>query len=255
MYTSSSSVVLGEHMEAVNADESWPALTGPKDQAHYYTLTKAQAEALVLEANRSTPTFLTASIRPAAIFGEHDTQLAYRPCLITGFKTYFQIGNNENLFDSTYAVNVAHGHLLAAKALLVTNSMTTAPIDSEKVDGEAFFITNGTPVYFWDMMRSFWAARGSPEDKAYDVNKVWVLNATLGLFIATLLEVIMGLFGKKPNFDRNSVKQSTINRYFCIDKAKLRLKYEPIVPLDEGIRNAVTEVMGRINREKEKKMQ
>jgi sterol-4alpha-carboxylate 3-dehydrogenase (decarboxylating) len=262
VFTSSSSVVVGDVDGVVNADESWPVLTG-KDQPEFYSDTKVRASALVLvlcrvlttpkaraeiavlEANRSRPTFLTCALRPAGIFGEHDNLLLYRPMLIRGLKTRFQLGSNDNLFDCTYVVNLAHAHLLAARALLVTNGMATAPLDLDKVDGEAFFITNGAPVYFWDLMRTIWQVRGLPEDKAYNMKRVWVLNASLAIFIATILEFVMGLFGKTPNFTRMAVTQSTMSRYFCIDKAKLRLKYEPIYTIEEGIRRGAPECMKR----------
>jgi nucleoside-diphosphate-sugar epimerase len=88
---------------------------------------------------------------------------------ITGAKTYFQIGTNDNLFDFSYVDNVAHAHLLAAEALLATLALRTMPLDTERVDGEAFFIGNGTPVYFWDFTRAVWIARGTPADAKYDV--------------------------------------------------------------------------------------
>jgi sterol-4alpha-carboxylate 3-dehydrogenase (decarboxylating) len=39
VYTSSSSVIVGDVDEVINADESWPVLTG-RDQPEYYTETK-----------------------------------------------------------------------------------------------------------------------------------------------------------------------------------------------------------------------
>src|SRR5271168_4973162 len=105
---------------------------------------QAQAEAAVLAANRSPafPKLLTCAIRPAGIFGEGDTQaLPSMAEIALTSKTNFQLGTNENLFDFTYVGNIAHAHLLAAHALLATSFLTTAPLDHEKVDGEAFIIT------------------------------------------------------------------------------------------------------------------
>jgi sterol-4alpha-carboxylate 3-dehydrogenase (decarboxylating) len=167
--------------------------------------------------------------------------------LIRGFKKYFQLGTNDNLFDCTYVVNVAHAHLLAAKALLTTNAMSTAPLDFEKVDGEAFLITNGTPVYFWDLMRVIWQARGLPEDKAYDMSKVWVLSGGLAIFLATIIEFLCALVGKQATFTRFAVKQSAMIRYFCIDKARMRLKYEPLYTIQEGIARGAKDCLERAN--------
>ena len=169
-------------------------------------------------------------------------------------KTRFQIGDNTNLFDITYVRNLAHAHLLAVEALLQTSTLkTTLPLDTERVDGEAFFITNGTPVYFWDACRRAWQARNLPEDKEFDMARVWVLGTTMAMVIATLLELIMGIFGRSPNFTRVAVKNSAMTRYFNIEKARRRLGYQPIWSLDEGITKGVAECMARIRREEESK--
>lgn len=61
-------------------------------------------------------------------------------------QTKFQIGDNTNLFDFTENTNVSHAHHLAAAALLTTldreEQGQSKPLDNEKVDGEAFFITS-----------------------------------------------------------------------------------------------------------------
>ena len=157
VYTSSASVILDPRAELVNADETFPLVEG-KQQPEYYTSTKAWAESAVLAANRTpSNSFLTCALRPAGIFGEGDQQNL--PKMVSAYRkgqTKFQVGDNNNLFDFTYVENVAHGHLLAVQALLQTHTLATAPLDYEKVDGEAFFITNGQPVYFWDFARAVW---------------------------------------------------------------------------------------------------
>jgi sterol-4alpha-carboxylate 3-dehydrogenase (decarboxylating) len=173
--------------------------------------------------------------------------------MISGFKARFQLGDNNNLFDATYVGNTAYAHLLAAKALLMTGKMSVAPLDTEKVDGEAFIITNGTPVYFWDLMRRMWQFRGWEEDKSYDVKSVWVLSRGWAILIAGILEFVMGLFGKVPNFTKQAVTQSTMTRYFCIDKARTRLKYEPIWTLEEGLERGVKFNLARLEKEMEAK--
>ena len=73
IYTSSSSVIHDNHSDLVNGDESWPILKYPV-QKWSYTLSKAEAEADILAANRcdGDSSLLTASIRPASAFGERD---------------------------------------------------------------------------------------------------------------------------------------------------------------------------------------
>jgi sterol-4alpha-carboxylate 3-dehydrogenase (decarboxylating) len=151
-------------------------------------------------------------------------------------KTGVQIGENNNLFDFTYVENVAHAHLLAARALLVTaTNPTLVRLDHERVDGEAFFITNGQPVPFWDFTRAIWRAAGSNKG----VSHVWQLPRDLGLLIGGMFEVISFFTGKPPTINRGRIVYSTMTRYYDISKARRRLGYEPIVGLQEGVTRAV----------------
>ncbi|KAF2277526.1 uncharacterized protein EI97DRAFT_500467 [Westerdykella ornata] len=252
VYTSSASVILGPNVELVNADEEYPLVVGDA-QPEYYTTTKAYAETAVLAANRTPPTFLTTAIRPAGIFGEGDIQLL--PKMVTAYhkgQTKFQVGDNNNLFDFTYVGNVAHGHLLALQALLDTHKMLpTVPLDTERVDGEAFFITNGQPVYFWDFARAVWHEAGD----RLPLSSVWHLSENVAMTIGAILENLFWVMGKTPNLTRAQVRYSTKNKYHSIEKAKRRLGYAPIVDLDEGIRRGVRYILENEKKEREKKGQ
>jgi sterol-4alpha-carboxylate 3-dehydrogenase (decarboxylating) len=149
----------------------------------------------------------------------------------------FQLGPNENLFDFTYVRNIAHAHLLAAVGLLTTSKLNITPLDTEKIDGEAFFITNDSPVYFWDFARRVWGEGG--DTVAVNPAKIWVLSTGFALMIATIAELVLGIFGKTPNLDRPKVRLSVMTRYYNISKAKQRLGYYPIVKLEDGIRKGV----------------
>ena len=56
------------------------------------------------------------------------------------------------------------------------------PLDSEKVDGEAFMITNDSPVYFWDFPRMLWKAAGLEQG----TEGVWVITKDVGIPLAGL---------------------------------------------------------------------
>ncbi|KAF2109492.1 3-beta hydroxysteroid dehydrogenase/isomerase family-domain-containing protein [Lophiotrema nucula] len=252
VYTSSASVILSPERELINADETFPLVTG-KAQPEYYTTTKAYAETAVLEANQKDSNLLTCAIRPAGIFGEGDVQLL-PPIMHAYFnrQTKFQIGNNDNLFDFTYVANVAHGHLLAAQALLHPYKMLpTAPLDSERVDGEAFFITNGQPVYFWDFARAIWHECGD----RLPLSQVWHLSEGAAWAIGGLLEGVFFFLGRKPKLSRAQARYSTITKYHSIDKARKRLGYAPILSLDEGIRRGVQQLLSEWDQQKQKKSQ
>ncbi|KKZ65777.1 sterol-4alpha-carboxylate 3-dehydrogenase (decarboxylating) [[Emmonsia] crescens] len=249
VYTSSSSVVHDCHSDLIRADERWPLITGEL-QHEYYTETKAQAETLVLDFNKTSPTgMLTTAIRPAGIHGERDTTLTKgltdHARKSSPFVLRFQLGENDNLFDFTYAGNVAYAHMLAAQCLLATfkrlESSAAAPLDHERVDGEAFNVTNDSPVYFWDMARSVWALM----DKIVEPEKAIVLPEGALTVIGGLLEMVFGLFGKKPRMSRREVRFSCMTRYYSCEKAKVRMGYVPVVPLEEGVVRSVGTVLER----------
>ncbi|GAA5930011.1 uncharacterized protein JCM15063_004690 [Sporobolomyces koalae] len=102
------------------------------------------------------------------------------------------------------------------------------------VAGQAFFITNGSPIPFWDFPRAVWA-----EYNRHEPSFVIPLPAEIGLALAGIGETIMGWLGKTPNLTRGKVVYSTVNRYYNIERARRVLGYEPVVGLSEGIKRAV----------------
>ncbi|KAI5299217.1 hypothetical protein KEM56_003415 [Ascosphaera pollenicola] len=243
VYTSSSSVVHDTKSDLINVNERWPYVTGEL-QEEYYTETKALAEEIVLLYNEQSPSkMLTCAVRPAGIFGERDTTITYKlldhgsnasPSVLK-----MQLGDNNNLFDFTYVGNVAVCHLLAAEALLATKAREeqglAKPIDYERVDGEAFNVTNDSPIYFWDMAHGIWALIG----RYVEPTDVWALPEKVMLVVGGVMEQLYGLFGKQPRLKKREVRYSCMTRYYSCDKAKTRLKYTPIVDVDEGTRRAV----------------
>lgn len=179
---------------------------------------------------------LTVSLRPAGIVGEGDAlTIPNMLAVYANRQTRFQLGTNDNLFDFTYVGNVAHAHILALLALLSTHTLATRPLDSERVDGEAFFITNDSPVYFWDFPRMVWKCAGD----ATEPKDVWVIQKDWGLALATLMEWVFWALGRTPSLTRKHVRYSCMTRYYSVEKARKRLGYEPIVGLEEGVRRAV----------------
>lgn len=223
VYTSSAGVIFNGQ-DIHNADETWPIPEVPMDA---YNETKAIAEDMVLKANDPDNDFLTIALRPAGIFGPGDRQLV--PGLRTVAKlgqSKFQIGDNNNLFDWTYAGNVADSHVLAAKKLL-------DPSTAAKVSGETFFITNDTPAYFWALARTVWKADGHVD------KRVIVLKRPLAIVAGYLSEWVSKLVGKEPGLTPFRVKIVCAYRYHNIAKAKELLGYYPKVDIEEGIKKTL----------------
>ena len=166
-------------------------------------------------------------------------------------KTGFQLGNNTNLFDFTYVGNVAHAHCLAALALSYTAKLATTPLSHEKVDGEAFFITNDQPVYFWDYARAVWKAAGSDKGTEH----VWEIPKDVGMAIGGVLEWGMWLIGREAKLTTRQVRYSCMTRYYDCGKAKRLLGYKPLVGLQEGIDRSVAYILKERQAEGEKKGQ
>lgn len=220
VYTSSAGVIFnGEDVH--NADETWPIPEVPMDG---YNETKAIAENMVLKANSPSENFYTVALRPAGIFGPGDRQLVpgLRQVLERG-QTKFQVGDNNNLFDWTYAGNVADSHVLAAQKLLDPKTVSD-------VGGETFFITNDTPSYFWTLARTVWKADGHVDN--YNI----VLSRPVAIAVGYLSEFFSKLSGKEPGLTPFRVKIVCAYRYHNITKAKTILGYKPKVGLEEGIR-------------------
>ncbi|BGP41286.1 erg26, C-3 sterol dehydrogenase [Rhodotorula kratochvilovae] len=102
------------------------------------------------------------------------------------------------------------------------------------IAGQAFFVTNGEPVPFWDFPRALWATYNG-----HVAPWVLPLPASVGLAIAGIVDSVMGLMGKTPNMTRGKIVYSTVDRYYNIEKARRILGYEPIVGVEEGIKRAV----------------
>ncbi|KAF9729818.1 3-beta hydroxysteroid dehydrogenase/isomerase [Paraphaeosphaeria minitans] len=248
VYTSSASVISDAKTDLKNADETFPVILGDQ-QPDFYVSTKALAETYVLSQNRRSQDgsshFLTCAIRPSGIFGVGD--LVVLPGILDPYfrgQTKAQIGDNGNLFDFTENTNVAHAHYLAAAAL--ARCQENPPLDDARVDGEAFLITNDEPRYFWDFTRTIWRYAGDTTRP----NQVWVITKVWALLLAGLLEWVFWIFKLgEPPLTRTKVRLSCMTRYFCIDKAKNRLGYRPLVSLEEGLRQGVEDCMRRRNAE------
>jgi sterol-4alpha-carboxylate 3-dehydrogenase (decarboxylating) len=245
VYTSSASVISDAKTDLKNADESFPVILDDQ-QPEYYVYTKAVAETYVLSQNDRTqgpsPPFLTCAIRPSGIFGFGD--LVVLPGILDAYyrgQTKVQIGDNRNLFDFTENTNVAYAHYLAAVALV--KSQKSLPEENAKVDGEAFFITNDEPQCFWDFTRLVWGYAGDTTRP----DQVWVIKRSWALLLAGMLEWVFWAFGREAPLTRIKVRLSCMTRYFCVDKAKRRLGYKPIVGLKDGLKRAVDDCASQRN--------
>lgn len=236
IYTSSVEVIEGSSHNFMTEDAQ---MCTNSLRAGYYAKTKAMADQAVLTTN-GRGGLRTLCLGLAGVYGECDSQVipGTLDALQKGHQRY-QIGDNKSLFDWVSAANVAQSHLLAAKALL------RQPDDGNgEVDGQAFFITDGNPVPFWTFECLIWSAAGdrtTPEE-------VTVVPAWFMLNLASLVEWLYWAFTlglKRPKvLRRQTMIYTCYPRTYSIEKARERLRYEPVDDRDEQIQRGVEWALG-----------
>lgn len=107
-----------------------------------------------------------------------------------------------------------------------------------QVAGQVFYITNGEPMYFWDLPRVVWTLF----DQHYGTEKMKRsrvrLSRQVGLVLASAAEMWAWLVGKEPGFTKFRVTFSCVHRTYNIEKARRVLGYHPRVGMQEGLQKA-----------------
>ncbi|KAG6389539.1 hypothetical protein SASPL_151010 [Salvia splendens] len=227
IYTSSPSVVFDGVHGISNGNESLPY---PAKHYDSYSATKAEGESLVINSNGSNG-LLTCSIRPSSIFGPGDR--LFVPSLVSAVrsgKLKFIIGDGKNMYDFTYVENVAHAHICAERAL------ASGGATADKASGQAYFITNGEPLQFWEFVSIILEGLGYERPRT----KVPAFLVLPIAHMAELIYKIIAPFGMKvPQLIPSRVRLLSVSRTFDCSKANDLLGYTPIVPLQEGIRRTI----------------
>ncbi|KAH8897454.1 NAD(P)-binding protein [Thozetella sp. PMI_491] len=248
--TTTSSIIHDNVSDLRDADETLPVLQYPA-QKRVYTLTKAEAEAEILAATRESgdASMLTVSIRPASAFGPRDSvTMGKMVANARAGKANIQMGDGNNYYDFVYISNLVDAHMLAAQALVRAYGKPP-PAKDVRVDGQAFHVTNGEPVKFWEFHRAIAASVGQPVRKEdIRVVPVWV-----ALLFAAISEWVTWVrtFGKgHAAVTREMVRLTVITRTLNGDKARRVLGYRPRVSIEEGLA-----IAGKWYMEEERKAQ
>lgn len=222
IYISSASAVY-EGKDIENGDESLPLST--ISQAPYAD-SKIKAEQAVLAFSGTDQTEVCA-IRPHVVFGAGDNR--FMPAILAKAeqgKLKRAIGDRDKLSDFTYVSNLVDA-IVAAEEKLVKGSA---------VCGQAYFVTNGEPIAFFDFVENVLIQLGYPPI----TGKVpyW-----LAYTVATIAEGYDTLKGGTLNAEdgltRFAVRYMVTHHYFNIDKAYRDFGWKPKVSLEEGIKLTV----------------
>ncbi len=222
VYISSASAVY-EGNDIENGDETLPY--SRISQAPYADA-KIQAEKDALAFSGTTVTQCCA-IRPHVVFGAGDKRfVASIVEKAAQGKLSRAIGNRDKLSDFTYIDNLVDA-VVAAEARLTPGS---------PVCGQAYFITNGEPMAFFDFIEKFIVEMGYPPIKG----KVpyWLAYAVAA--VAEAWDTLQGgTLNAENGLTRFAVRYMVTHHYFSIARAKRDLDWTPRVSLAEGIRLTV----------------
>jgi nucleoside-diphosphate-sugar epimerase len=213
IHTSSPSVVYDGDADIMGVDESAPY---PSRYQTYYQETKARAEQLVVKACEGAVQAII--LRPHLIWGPGDTHFV--PRIIKQAKSLRRVGDGKNRIDTTYIDNAAQAHILAAEKLML----------NQQLSGRIYFISQGKPIYLWDMVNHILAAadlppvkKSIPKGLAYAIG--WILES-----VYKSLRV-----GSEPRMTRFLANELSRNHWFDISAARKDLGYVPEVSMADGL--------------------
>jgi len=208
-------VVYAGNADVTGVDESVPY---PGRYQTSYQETKAQAERLIVQACEEG-VVRAIILRPHLIWGPGDTHFV--PRIIKQAKTLRRIGDGKNRIDTTYIDNATQAHILAAQKLLANRQLS----------GRIYFISQGEPIYLWEMVNHLLAAAGLPP-----VTKS--IPKGLAYAIGWILESVYKSLGiaSEPRMTRFLANELSRSHWFDISAAKGDLGYVPEVSITEGLK-------------------
>ena len=207
----------GSDIEGLTEDE----LKFPDTYLQSYAETKAMGERAALAACDGDSLLVTA-IAPHQVYGPRD-QLFLANFLKAGKKLRV-FGKGRNKISTCYVDNYCHGLILGEPARFPGSPAL----------GKFYIITDGEPVFFWDMIDHALTECGLTSIKKRFALPYWFI---LGLSYLSL--ALGALVGRKFRLNPFAVKMMTIHRWFNIDAARNDLGYEPLVPFEEAFAKTI----------------
>ncbi|KAF2192173.1 C-3 sterol dehydrogenase/C-4 decarboxylase-like protein [Zopfia rhizophila CBS 207.26] len=253
VWTSSMNAVkLDPAMNSSPLTESGTELNDFKSKASAYGRAKGATETIILASNTDASTvdfsgdaswegkLLTTSLRITGLYGPRDKTTIWEILkVVNTMATRIQIGKNELLHEWNYVESAANAHVLAARALLDGQHLRP----DMRVDGEAFSITDGSPMKFWDFSRKVWEMAGDEFCNRRDKEmKLIVIPFWFMKMVAGFGEWACWLFTfgrKRPRMTVDHFEFMSSGCWFSIEKAQTRLGYEPVCDTEEGIRRTI----------------
>lgn len=153
VYISAASVVVNGR-PVLEVDETYPI---PTNVVGPYSRTKAEAERIVLEANR--PNFTTVAVRPPLIWGGLEDRTLSRLTEMAHQGQFIWFSGGRYPYVTCHVANVVEGAILAAE---------------KGRGGEAYFLTDGPPLEFREIMSEMLRTQGVEPGKRS--LPIWLAN-------------------------------------------------------------------------------
>lgn len=229
VYTSSLDIYADPPLDhAQETHPLWPDHPLPWRGVSEYDRTKTIAHRLVLAAN-SPPVLKTAIIVPSHIWGVRDRQglSLFFDTFADPRKPLWQVGEGRNVNSCVEAGNCAAAHVLAAKALLDES------LARGRVDGEAFNVTDGEDVNFWEDIRVTCAmirgcyGKGEEAMPKVHILPSWTMRLLVWIVKWVLLIFTLGYVEPSQPLSRNGCSWATEDHTLDDTKARVVLGYRP----------------------------
>ena len=194
-----------------NIDESYPYA---ENSPYLYSQTKAEAEKIVLAANRPNE-FETVAIRPRMVWGPGDQTILPEVLKMIDKGSFMWIDHGKSLTSTTHIHNLVHGVELAIQ---------------KAKGGEAYFITDDEVLTMKEFLTALLDTQNiTPSEKS--------ISPYIMRPLAKIIENSWRLFGikKEPPITRFAADIMSVNCTINIDKARRELGYAPVVSIKEGM--------------------
>lgn len=221
VHTSSNNVTFDGPV--IDGDETRPYAEGARD---LYTVTKVLGEKAALAASGEGG-LLTCAIRPGGIYGPGEALVFPRVVEECASGRYVvQLGDGSALSDNTFIENLVDGQIEAARHLL----------PGSPVCGQAYFVTDGAPINYFDFFRPVVEALGFrhptrciPGGPVRRVMAAWEwLHGALG-----------PLGVPRPPMLSHEVEKIVVSHYSRIDKARRDFGWRPRVSPEQALERCI----------------
>lgn len=204
----------------LNGNEDLPY---PKRFPNAYCQSKAEAEQRVLEADSAE--LKTVVLRPGGIYGEADPYHITALVNLSIKGPYMRMGNPERKCMHVYVGNVAHGHIMACKALLE---------GKQALRGKPYFLLDSPPANFFTFLDDIVKKAGysiNPEGFYLPGGLMYVLGS-INEGIAFLLRPF---YRYTPKLSRFAVTYTCNDFILNGERAKTDFGYRPKYSTEEAV--------------------